>query len=160
LTINAGESDANPYRFVRGSPLRLVDPIGLCDAETTSCPPPDSCILIICSGGNSGGGGSGGGSGGGGAVGAPPPPTYGPPPAPPPPPNPGVPVTAVDLDAPTPFQLSVERMPGFYEEGDWQSKFYTYTEGYQWTVPMGAATALVGVAGVIPRVVWLASALG
>jgi RHS repeat-associated protein len=39
LTVHAMAGDMNPYRFVRGSPLRLVDPVGLddCDVLTPGC---------------------------------------------------------------------------------------------------------------------------
>ena len=151
--------DLNPYGFVAGSPLRFVDPVGLdeCDPDITSCegPPPD-CSDEKCPSGEGPGYGGGGGGGGrgsgatGGSSGSGAPPT--------PPPNPGVPVETVD-SGPTPFQLSIERMPGFYEEGDWQSTVYTYTQGYEYTVPMGAAAALAGVAAVIPRGIWLALSL-
>jgi RHS repeat-associated protein len=63
LTVANLTGDMNPYAFVRGSPMRLIDPLGLCDTEQ-SCSPPPSCD--DCSSGGSGaGGGSQGGSGAG-----------------------------------------------------------------------------------------------
>ena len=78
LTIHALGSDLNPYAFVTGSPLSLVDPTGLdgCDAKVSSCPQPpqpaqptcdpsSSCCDPITCGGPLGGGytpPSGGGS--------------------------------------------------------------------------------------------------
>jgi RHS repeat-associated protein len=103
LTIHALASDLNPYSFVRGSPFRYVDPVGLdtpppCDSDSSSpCEAPtDTCPgdnWDNCNGGNTGGGGGVGGSSNG-TSGAP----YnegilygsGPPPPPPPQPAPGI----------------------------------------------------------------------
>jgi RHS repeat-associated protein len=98
LAVHAMAGDMNAYAFVRGSPMRLVDPIGLddCDASSTTCPleviSSDPDPGPVCSGDCGGGRGRGGGGGGGGGASR----GGGTPSArPAPPPDPGVPVSAV-----------------------------------------------------------------
>jgi RHS repeat-associated protein len=95
LTVHAMAGDANPYAFVRGSPLRFVDPIGLndCAANDPNCQPtseqfPDD--PAASTGPAAGSQASGGGT-------ATPP--RGPQPSRPPPPTPGPPNVGVSITA-------------------------------------------------------------
>jgi RHS repeat-associated protein len=98
LTVHAMAGDMNPYRFVRGSPLRLVDPIGLqdndCDVMTPGCGfsetfPSNPDVGVGHAAGVGGGSGTTGSSRRSGAA-----------PTPlPTPPDPGVPIKAFDSPA-------------------------------------------------------------
>jgi RHS repeat-associated protein len=78
LTVHGLAGDMNAYAFVRGSPMRFVDPVGLdtfgCDNLSPGCDPglgeqfpgdPGVGSGPAAGGGGSGGGGSGGAGGGG-----------------------------------------------------------------------------------------------
>ncbi len=62
LAIHGGAGDPNPYAFVRGSPMRYVDPLGLtdCDKSSQSCRDDDPPITtpVVGGGGGAGGGGA------------------------------------------------------------------------------------------------------
>lgn len=69
LTIHGLGSDLNPYAFVRGSPLGLVDPSGMdpCDKSSQSCQPPPPCNNSNCDDPGPGPGPGGPGPGGNGS---------------------------------------------------------------------------------------------
>ena len=61
LTVHGVASDLNPYAFVRGSPYRFRDALGLTPQEGGEGPPSDeTCVLFVCWGGTLPQGGSGG----------------------------------------------------------------------------------------------------
>ena len=148
LTVHAAAGNLNPYAFVSGALLNRVDSHGLSD-----CPPEQTCVTVLERPGQSSSpsGGSGRDPDVGDQIRSTPSghgPTSRPEPL----------FSSKRTPAPFSFYTNLDKMPGYYEEGDWQSWFYAHV----YPDPMGIPKAMAAVALPmlrIPRLVWLGLAV-